>query len=48
MASKKLPSTIRKLVATRASANFREVVSIVTEPTPKPGDGEVLVKNRLE
>ncbi|XP_060561520.1 prostaglandin reductase-3-like isoform X1 [Ruditapes philippinarum] len=47
MASKKLPSTIRKLVATRASSNFREVVSIVTQPTPKPGDGEVLVKNRF-
>jgi NADPH:quinone reductase-like Zn-dependent oxidoreductase len=46
MASKKIPSTIRKLIATKASSNFREVVSIVTQPTPKPGDGEVLVKNR--
>ncbi|XP_053384072.1 prostaglandin reductase-3-like [Mercenaria mercenaria] len=47
MSGKELPKTIRKLVATRASPKFREVVSIVTEPTPKPGDGEVLVKNRF-
>lgn len=47
MAGKQLPSVVRKLVALRASPKFREIVSIKTEPVPKPGDGEVLVKNRL-
>lgn len=47
MAGKQLPSTLRKLVALRASPKFKEIVSIKTEPIPKPGDGEVLVKNRF-
>ncbi|KAL4225379.1 Prostaglandin reductase 3 [Mactra antiquata] len=47
MAAKQLPATIRKLVATSASPKFREIVTIKTEPTPTPGDGEVLVKNRF-
>ena len=46
MAAKQLPATIRKLVATRMSQKFRDVVSISEVPTPKPGDGQVLVKNR--
>jgi len=46
MASRHVPSTIRKLVALRASQKFREVTTIVTEPTPTPGDGELLVRNR--
>jgi len=45
MASK-LPATFRKLIATRASSKFREVVSITTVPTPVPGEGELLVKNK--
>lgn len=47
MAGRQLPSTIRKLVASRASTKFREITSIKTEPTPQPGEGEVLVKNRF-
>jgi len=47
MASKVIPSTMRKLIAQRPSQKFREVVEMVTVPTPKPGNGEVLVKNRL-
>ncbi|XP_052799600.1 prostaglandin reductase-3-like [Mya arenaria] len=47
MASKHIPSTVRKIVALRSSHKFREVAKIVTEPTPKPGEGEILVKNRF-
>ncbi|XP_045174748.2 prostaglandin reductase-3-like [Mercenaria mercenaria] len=47
MAGRQLPATIRKLVAVRASPKFREILSVKTEPTPKPGDREVLVKNRF-
>ena len=46
MAAKQLPATIRKLVANRMSQKFRDVVSIAEVPTPQPGDGQVLVKNR--
>lgn len=46
MAARQIPATFRKLIANRASQNFREVVSIETVPTPSPGQGEVLVKNR--
>lgn len=47
MTARQIPATIRKLVATRASNKFRDVVRIVTEPTPVPFDGEVLVRNRF-
>lgn len=47
MAAKQLPATLRKLVATRMSQKFRDVVSIAEVPTPQPGDGQVLVKNRF-
>jgi NADPH-dependent curcumin reductase CurA len=41
-----LPATFRKLVATKISTNFRNVVSIQTVPMQKPGPDEVLVRNR--
>ncbi|XP_060556394.1 prostaglandin reductase-3-like [Ruditapes philippinarum] len=47
MGDEHLPSTIRKLTALRASTNFREIISLETLPTPKPGDGELLVRNRF-
>ena len=46
MDTEKIPVTFRKLVATKQSTKFRDVVSIQTLPTPTPGEGEVLVKNR--
>ncbi|KAK3583298.1 hypothetical protein CHS0354_011189 [Potamilus streckersoni] len=46
MATRRLPSTIRKLVATSRSQKFRDVVKIVELPTPVPGEGEILVRNR--
>lgn len=47
MAAKQLPATIRKVIATRMSQKFRDVVTITEVPTPKPGDGQILVKNRF-
>ena len=46
MAAKQIPATIRKVIATRMSQKFKDVVSITEVPTPKPGDGQILVKNR--
>lgn len=46
MAAYKIPAQIRKLVALRPSTHFRDVVQLVSVPTPKPGDGEVLIRNR--
>lgn len=47
MAAKQLPATMRKVIATRMSQKFRDVVTITEVPTPKPGDGQILVKNRF-
>ncbi|CAG2185140.1 PTGR3 [Mytilus edulis] len=47
MASRQLPSTMRKLVVTKISQKFRDVVKITQESLPNPGAGEVLVKNRF-
>ncbi|WAR01693.1 PTGR3-like protein [Mya arenaria] len=47
MASNNIPAKINKLVALKSSTKFRDVVKPVTEPTPKLGDGEVLVKNKF-
>lgn len=45
MATKsKVPAEYRKLVCIKTTPKFREAVSIVTVPTPKPGPGEVLVR----
>ncbi|KAK3104101.1 hypothetical protein FSP39_024417 [Pinctada imbricata] len=42
-----IPRTMRKLVASRLSQKFREVVEIKEVPVPSPGDGEVLIKNKF-
>lgn len=47
MASRQLPSTFKKLVVTKISQKFRDVVSLTQEKLPNPGIGEVLVKNRF-
>ncbi|KAL3196370.1 hypothetical protein MRX96_001705 [Rhipicephalus microplus] len=45
MASKsKIPAEYRKLVCVKTTPKFRDAVSVVTVPTPKPGPGEVLVR----
>ncbi|KAK8771503.1 hypothetical protein V5799_025249 [Amblyomma americanum] len=45
MATKsRVPAEYRKLVCVKTTPKFREAVSIVTVPTPKPGPGEVLVR----
>ncbi|KAL7842568.1 hypothetical protein SRHO_G00242570 [Serrasalmus rhombeus] len=41
-----IPSSMRKLVATKLSQNFREAVSLQTVPVPTPGDGDLLIRNR--
>ncbi|KAK8785339.1 prostaglandin reductase 3-like isoform X2 [Amblyomma americanum] len=40
----RVPAEYRKLVCVKTTPKFREAVSIVTAPTPKPGPGEVLVR----
>lgn len=45
MATKsKIPAEYRKLVCVKTTPKFRDAVSVVTVPTPKPGPGEVLVR----
>ncbi|KAH6927445.1 hypothetical protein HPB50_003480 [Hyalomma asiaticum] len=45
MATKsKIPAEHRKLVCVKTTPKFRDAVSVVTVPTPKPGPGEVLVR----
>lgn len=41
-----IPSSMKKLVVTKLSQNFREAVSLQTVPVPTPGDGDLLVRNR--
>ncbi|XP_036411850.1 prostaglandin reductase 3-like [Colossoma macropomum] len=41
-----IPSSMKKLVATKLSQNFREAVSLQTAPVPTPGDGDLLIRNR--
>uniref|UniRef100_W5K2R0 15-oxoprostaglandin 13-reductase n=1 Tax=Astyanax mexicanus TaxID=7994 RepID=W5K2R0_ASTMX len=41
-----IPSSMKKLVVTKLSQNFKEAVSLQTAPVPTPGDGELLVRNR--
>ncbi|MDQ7041860.1 MAG: quinone oxidoreductase family protein [Rhodothermus sp.] len=41
-----LPETYRKLIAHRRSPHFREATSIVEVPMPRPGPGELLIRNR--
>lgn len=42
-----LPRTYRKLVARRLTSNFREAAELVEVPMPRPGPGEVLIRNRF-
>lgn len=46
MASRQLPPTFKKLIVTKISQKFRDVVKVTQEKLPSPGVGEVLVKNR--
>lgn len=41
-----IPSSMKKLVVTKLSQNFRSAVSLQTVPVPTPGDGDLLVRNR--
>ncbi|KAM3838882.1 prostaglandin reductase 3 isoform 1-T1 [Vipera latastei] len=43
-----IPSSMKKLVATKLNPNFREAVSLRHDvPVPLPGDGDLLVRNRF-
>lgn len=42
-----IPSSMKKLVVTKLSQNFKEAVSLQTVPVPTPGDGDLLVRNRF-
>ncbi|XP_029959435.1 prostaglandin reductase-3 [Salarias fasciatus] len=42
-----IPSTMRKLVVTTLSPNFREAVRAQTAAVPTPGDADLLVRNRF-
>ncbi|XP_026226606.1 prostaglandin reductase 3 [Anabas testudineus] len=42
-----IPSTMKKLVVSKLSPNFREAVSVQTVAVPTPGDGDLLVRNRF-
>ncbi|KAJ8411556.1 hypothetical protein AAFF_G00163640 [Aldrovandia affinis] len=42
-----IPSSMKKLVVTKLSQNFRHAVSLQTVPVPTPGDGDLLVRNRF-
>ena len=44
----RLPATFQKLSVLKISHNFKDAVKIVSNPIPKVGPGEVLVKNRYE
>lgn len=41
-----IPSSMRKLLVEKLSADFREAVSMRTVAVPTPGDAELLVRNR--
>ncbi|XP_015232701.1 PREDICTED: zinc-binding alcohol dehydrogenase domain-containing protein 2 [Cyprinodon variegatus] len=42
-----IPSSMKKLVVTKLSQDFREAVTVRTVPVPTPGDAELLVRNRF-
>ncbi|OCT74556.1 hypothetical protein XELAEV_18033539mg [Xenopus laevis] len=43
-----IPSSMKKLVVTQLSPNFRQAVTLIANaPVPVPGDGELLVRNRF-
>lgn len=41
-----IASSMKKLVVTKLSPNFREAVSTQTVAVPTPGDADLLVRNR--
>lgn len=41
-----IPSSMKKLVVTKLSPNFKEAVALQTVPVPTPADGDLLVRNR--
>lgn len=41
-----IPSSMKKLVVTELSQDFREAVTVRTVAVPTPGDAELLVRNR--
>lgn len=41
-----IPSTMKKLLVTKLSPNFREAVSVQTVAVPTPGDADLLVRNQ--
>lgn len=44
--SRKIPKLYKKLIAASISQNFREAVKIHSCPIPRPGSGELLVRNK--
>ncbi|XP_006028361.1 prostaglandin reductase 3 isoform X1 [Alligator sinensis] len=43
-----IPSSMKKLVVTKLSSNFRDAVTLWQDsPVPLPGDGDLLVRNRF-
>ncbi|XP_058502825.1 prostaglandin reductase 3-like [Solea solea] len=42
-----IPSSMKKLVVTKLSPDFRSAVSVQTVAIPTPGDSELLVRNRF-
>ncbi|KAM4689777.1 prostaglandin reductase 3 [Discoglossus pictus] len=43
-----IPSSMKKLLVTKLSPNFREAVTFMpTAPVPVPGDGDLLIRNRF-
>lgn len=42
-----IPSSMKKLVVTKLSPNFREAVSAQTVAVPTPGDADLLIRNRF-
>ncbi|KAI5626416.1 prostaglandin reductase 1, partial [Silurus asotus] len=41
-----IPSSMKKMMATKRSPNFREAVSVQILPVPTPNDHELLIRNR--
>ncbi|XP_061108879.1 prostaglandin reductase 3-like isoform X1 [Conger conger] len=41
-----IPSSMKKLVVTKLSQNFKEAVSLQIVPVPTPGDADLLIRNR--
>ncbi|XP_060937065.1 prostaglandin reductase-3-like [Limanda limanda] len=46
-AGSSIPSSMRKLVVTQLSSDFREAVRVQCVAVPTPGDAELLVRNRF-